>query len=92
MLDKNIFNKLSLSERFDLITYKGKFIAVREVQDYIINLHLVDDLFIEFWFNCSEYRIEKIEILEDEKQLSLFIDYMNDMEKDASKSNTPSVR
>ncbi|HQB27803.1 MAG TPA: hypothetical protein PLO29_02530 [Paludibacter sp.] len=92
MFDNNAFNKLSVSERFDLITYKGKFIAVREIQNYIINLHLVDDTFIEFWFDCTEYRIEKIEILEDEKQLSLFIDYMNDMEKVASKSNTPTVR
>lgn len=78
MLDKNKFNKLSLSERFDLITDYGKFIGSMEIPDYIVNLHLVEDTFIEFWFYLPDYTIDRIEILEDEERLNLFINHMND--------------
>ena len=78
MLDKKTFNNLSIAERFDLITDKGKCIASMEIPDYIVNLHLVEDTFLEFWFYLPDYTIDRIEILEDEERLNLFINHMND--------------
>ena len=78
MLDRKKFSRLSIAERLDLITDKGKCIASMEIPDYIVNLHLVEDTFLEFWFYLPDYTIDRIEILEDGERLNLFIDHMDD--------------
>lgn len=81
MIDYKHFLRLSLSERFNLINQKGKYLGVREYYNHFINLYLVDDTFIEVWYFPAENKIEKIEIVEDQKILDLYIDYMNMLDK-----------
>jgi hypothetical protein len=81
MFYNGTFDKYSLSEKFNLINQKGKYLGVREYYNHTINLYLVDDTFIEVWYFPAENKIVKIEILEDQKKLDLFIDSMNRLEK-----------
>jgi hypothetical protein len=81
MNSNKYFKDYSLSEKFDLINQKGKYLGVREYYNHFINLYLVDDTFIEVWYFQAENKIEKIEIVEDQKILDLYIDYMNKEDK-----------
>jgi hypothetical protein len=81
MIEFTHFNNSILSEKFDLINQKGKYLGVREYYNHFINLYLVDDTFIEVWYFLAENKIEKIEIIEDQKILDLYIDYMNKLDK-----------
>ncbi len=71
----------SLSDKFNYITQKGKYLGVREYYNHFINLYLVDDTFIEVWYFPAENKIEKNEIVEDQKILDLYIEYMNKLDK-----------
>jgi hypothetical protein len=79
--DIKTFNNFSISEKFDLINQQGKYLGVREYYNHTINLYLVEETFIEVWYFPAENKIEKIEILDDEKKLDLFIDSMNQLKK-----------
>jgi len=70
---------LSLGEKYELLTVHGKYIAVREYYNYFINLYLVEDVFYELWFFRPTHEIEKIEILEDQKKLDLYINHMSQL-------------
>jgi hypothetical protein len=75
MKSKNEINNLSLSDHFELISSKGKYIGVRVYYNYTINLYLLDNVFYELWYFRPTNVIERIDILEDEKTLNLYIDY-----------------
>jgi len=77
MIDASKFKDFTLSEKFEIINQKGKYLGVREYYNHLINLYDVDDTFIEVWYFPVENKIVKIDIIEDEKKLDLFIDYMN---------------
>ncbi|WP_321289390.1 hypothetical protein [uncultured Sunxiuqinia sp.] len=65
---KEQFNNLSLSDKYELISSKGKYIGVREYYNHFINLHLIEETFYELWYFRPTNRIEKIEILDDPKK------------------------
>ncbi len=81
MIDVTKFNDSNLSEKFEIINQKGKYLGVREYYNHFINLYIVDETFIEVWYFPAENKIVNIDIIEDEKKLDLFIDYMNKLEK-----------
>jgi hypothetical protein len=81
MVDIKEFNQLRLSEKFELINNGGKYLGVREYYNYFINMYLVDDTFIEVSYFPTENKIAEIEILEDDKKLDFYIDYMINLEK-----------
>lgn len=58
----------------ELIFEKGKHIGVRQYYNYFINLYLLEDTFYELWYFRESNEIEKIEKLDDEKKLNLYID------------------
>ena len=68
---------LTLAQQYKYITEQGKYIAMRGKNNYIIDLFLVDEVFYELWFLKPTQRVVKIEILEDQKKLDLYIDHMN---------------
>lgn len=81
-----ISHKLSISQQFEFISNEGKYIGVRSYYNYTINLYLLRDTFYELWYFRDENRIEKIEKLDDEKKLDLYISNMNKLNKlDAEK-------
>ncbi len=53
---------------------------MREYYNHRINLYSLNDFFIEVWYSPGENKIEKIEMLESEKTLDLYIDKMNEMD------------
>ena len=75
MKSKNEINNLSLSDQYEMISSKGKYIGVRIYYNYTINLYLLNDVFYELWYFRPTNVIESIDILEDEKTLNLYIDY-----------------
>jgi len=77
MLDKKEFKRYRLSEKFELINSGGKYLGVRRENSHFINLYLVDDTFVEVSYFPTANKIADIEILDDEKKLDLYIDYMN---------------
>jgi hypothetical protein len=81
MINAQKFKDSTLSEKFEIINQKGKYLGVREYYNHFINLYIVDETFIEVWYFPAENKIVNIDIIEDEKKLDLFIDYMNKLEK-----------
>ena len=55
------------------IFFEGKYLAVRSYYNYFINLYLMDEEFYEVWYFRHTNKIEKIEKLNDEKKLDLYI-------------------
>lgn len=80
-MDSTAFDKLPLSQKYDYISGNGKYIGVREYYNYFINLYLVEDVFYELWYFSPSNEIEKIELLDDQKKLDLYIIHMNDLDK-----------
>ena len=76
MDDWKAFGKLTLSQKYKYISENGKYIGVREYYNYFINLYLVEDEFYELWYFKPTNKIEKIEILDDQKKLDLYISHM----------------
>ena len=65
---------MNLSQQFELISNKGKYIGVRQYYNYFINLYLLDDIFYELWYFRESNEIEKIVKLDDKKKIDLYID------------------
>jgi len=66
---------LALSEilKYENVVSEGKYIGVRQYYNYFINLYLLDDTFYEVWYFRPTNEIEKIEKLDDENKLNLYI-------------------
>lgn len=69
------------------ILTKAKYIGVRQYYNYYVNLYLLDDAFYEVWYFRETNQVEKIEPLNDEKKLDLYIQNMNEL--DNLKKNEP---
>lgn len=70
---------MDLSQKYELISTNGKYIGVRTYYNYLINLYLLNGIFYELWYFTPINEIEKIEVLDDEKKLNLYIGYMNQL-------------
>ncbi len=82
MISKTKFNKLSLNAKGEWVFQEGKYIGLREYYNYSINLYSLYDFFVEVWYSPTDNKIEKIEVLESEKTLDLYIDKMNELDRD----------
>jgi hypothetical protein len=67
------------------ISQNGKYIGVRTYYKYFINLYLLVDTFYELWYFRPTNEIEKIEKLDDEKKLNLYIEQMIMTDKSINK-------
>nr|WP_319571260.1 hypothetical protein [uncultured Draconibacterium sp.] len=72
-----MLTNLTISQQYEQISTDGKYIGVRVYYNYTINLYLLDDVFYELWYFRGGNRIEKIEKLDDEKKLDLYINNLN---------------
>ena len=66
---------MTLSEQYELISQKGKYIGVRVYYNYTKNLYLLDDVFYELWYFRLYNKTEKIVVLEDERTLTVDINF-----------------
>ena len=71
----NTFNKLSIQQKGETVFSSGKYLAVRFYYNYAVNLYLLDDLLIEVFYFSETNKIEKIEVLTDDKILNMYIDF-----------------
>lgn len=74
------FIDASLEEKIDLVCYRGTYIGVRKYYGYFINLYVLEDVFYEVFYSPEENVIEKIEIMDNEKKLDLYIQFMNKLD------------
>lgn len=72
---------MTLDQQFEKLSNNSKYIGVRQYYNYSINLYLMDDIFYELWYFITTNKIEKIEVLEDEKKIDLYIQYMNQQDQ-----------
>jgi hypothetical protein len=63
------------------IFLEGQYLGVRKYYGYFINLYLWKDEFYEVSYHIDSNEISKIEKLDDDKKLNLYIDYMNKIDK-----------
>lgn len=66
---------MTFAKQFQLISDKGDYIGVRPYYGYFINLYLLENTFYEVWYFRLTNEIEKIEILDNQDKLNLYIDF-----------------
>jgi hypothetical protein len=59
------------------ILVEGKYIGFRQYYNYMVNLYLYNETFYEAWYFRPTNVLERISILESEKDLDLYILSMN---------------
>ena len=80
MISKTKFRKLSIVQKGEYVFQEGEYIGLREYYNHRINLYSLFDFFVEVWYFPAENKIEKIEVMESEKTLDLYIDKMNELD------------
>ena len=81
MISKTKFRQLSIRQRGEYVFQEGDYIGLRQYYNHRINLYSLFDFFVEVWYLAAENKIEKIEVLESEKILDLYIDKMIELDK-----------
>ena len=81
MISKTKFRWLPIKQKGEYVFQEGDYIGLREYYNHRINLYSLSDFFVEVWYFAAENKIEKIEIMESEKTLDLYIDKMNELDK-----------
>jgi hypothetical protein len=76
-INKDNFNDLSLDEKGKIIFSKGSYIAVRDYYNYKVQLYGLKGFYVEVWYNPRTNSIDKIETMDNEKSLNL---YLSDIE------------
>ena len=81
MISKTKFRQLSTTQKSEYVFQEGDYVGLREYYNHRINLYSLFDFFVEVWYFPGRNTIEKIEVMESEKTLDLYIDKMIDLEK-----------
>ena len=58
------FKKLSIQDKIDLLFRQGTFVVSIRYYGYKINLYLLQNYFVEVFYNHKKDKIEKIEVME----------------------------
>ena len=73
MITKELFQDLPLDKKGDVLFSNGDYIAVRSCDNHKVQLYSLYGFYVEVWYNAATNSIDKIEVLESEKTLSLFL-------------------
>lgn len=80
-MEMNEFSILSLKDKEDYLKKNGKYIITRDYSDRRIDLYSLKSYFVEIWYHIMNEEtkikvalIDKIEILEDDKDLNVYIE------------------
>jgi hypothetical protein len=76
-VNRDNFNDLSMDEKGKILFSKGSYIAVRDYYNYKVQLYGLKGFYVEVWYHPKMNNIDKIEALNDEKSLNL---YLSDIE------------
>ncbi len=64
MMSSRQFMSLSLKSKIDILYREGTFVVSIRYYGYKINLYLLEDYYVEVFYNHKDDRIEKISLLE----------------------------
>lgn len=76
-MQKSNFYNMSISSRTQYIWLYGSYTMSRDFHDYTIALYELGGFFVEVWYSEIIDEVEKIEILEDEQRLDLYLPYID---------------
>ncbi|MCD6019204.1 MAG: hypothetical protein K0S53_2325 [Bacteroidetes bacterium] len=72
-LNEHMFNSCSLDEKMDIVRRHGEFVSKITYFGFYINLYVVDQVFIEVYYNLHSSVVQYVEILDShEERLNLF--------------------
>ena len=83
MITKSKFEILDIDSKGEYVFQEGSYIGVRSYYNHLINLYSLYDFFVEVWYSPGENEIVKIEAIQSDKTLDLYINEMN-MPSDSS--------
>lgn len=70
-----LFNSMSLNEKINLLYREGTFIVAIRYYRYKINLYLLNNFYVEVFYNHKLDKIEKIELLKiSSKRIKFYTD------------------
>ncbi len=70
-----MFNNMSLDEQINLLYREGTFIVAIRYYRYKINLYLLNNFYVEVFYNHKLDKIEKIELLKtSSKRIKFYTD------------------
>ncbi|MFN3916179.1 MAG: hypothetical protein ACK4K0_00440 [Flavobacteriales bacterium] len=72
-----IFKKLSVEKRYQLLKERGEHVAGRYWTDYNVHLYTLDGLFVEVWIKMGANQIYWIEI---QKNKEILAEYANQVD------------
>lgn len=71
---KDDFSKLTLAQKGLLIMEKGKHLTQIRKGEYLQNLYLYEDFFVEVFYSITTNKIDKIDIMTDLSKVDNYID------------------
>ncbi len=73
-LSRQKFDRLNLSEKFELLQNEGEFIASRQTTAYFVHLFSLEGEYIEMWMSIELNVVTWIEILQNDETLKMYAD------------------
>jgi hypothetical protein len=72
-MDKSIFKKLNINQRYQSLKKDGVFFSSREFNGYWVHLYGLSGFYVEVWVLISLDQIRWIEIQENQNQIDLYL-------------------
>ena len=82
---KEDFSMMTLAEKGMIIMNNGKHLTQISKGNYLLNLYLFEDFFVEIFYSISTNKIDKIEIMTDLSRIDEYIDDIIKPSKEAEK-------
>ncbi|MDX9696779.1 MAG: hypothetical protein RBT49_13400 [Bacteroidales bacterium] len=82
---KDDFSMMTLAEKGMIIMNNGKHLTQISKGNYLLNLYLFEDFFVEIFYSISTNKIDKIEIMTDLSRIDEYIDDIIKPSKEAEK-------
>jgi hypothetical protein len=72
-MNQSEFLQLDLNSRADIVWADGEFIGARDYYGYKVVLYVLEGLYVEVWVFASTNKIEKVEAVQNEKDLQHYL-------------------
>lgn len=66
------FNRLPKNEQVYKLFNDGKELLTRKHRDFIVKLFLVDETFVEIWYNSDKNLIENIKVIDENDLVKIY--------------------
>jgi len=73
LISREEYSGLSLNQKGDILFAKGDYIAVRDYYNYKVQLYSLHGFWVEVWYHPVMNSIDKIEVMESNKTLNLYL-------------------